>query len=210
MSYSRNGIIRLWMITAVFTVVVTLLLLSACSMPRNVLPVVKIGLVASFEGPQRTMAYDTLLAVKLAIEHHNDISRANGPLVELVALNDDGQSEDSKQQALQMVADPAILGVIGPWMAHSAAAGNDIYREARLAVVYPVTGPRCLTSSFQTLAHRPQTSQAILAHDAANILLEAIREISSNSSLTRENVFREVQAQKNSSVFTDPVEFDER
>jgi len=198
------------MITAVFTVVTTLLLLSACSMRGNVLRVVKIGMVAPFEGPQRTTAYDTLLAVKLAVRHHNDISRANGPLVELVALNDDGQPEDSKQQALQMVADPAILGVIGPWMERRAAAGNDIYREARLAVVYPGTGPRCLTSSFRTLAHKPQTSQAIVAHRAANVLLEAIREVSSNSSLTRENVFREVQAQENSSMFTDPVEFDER
>jgi len=209
MSDPKNGVMRLLMFTVILCgVVIALSLLSACSLSGNVLPVVKIGLVAPFEGPQRTMAYDILFAAKLAIKQHNDISRATGPLVELVALNDNGQPDSSKQQALQMVADPAILGVLGPWTVDTAAASNEVYLGAKLAAIYPITGSTSLTASFQTLAHTRQTAQAILAYDATNILLEAIRWVSSNSSLTRENVFREVQIQKKLSKFTDPLDFD--
>ena len=209
MSELRHRIIRVLMFTVLFFgVAIALLLLSACSTSGDVLPVVKIGLVAPFEGPQRTIAYDILSAAKLAIKEHNNISRATGPLVELVALNNDGHPDNSRQQARQMVADPAILGILGPGTLDCAAAGTEVYQEARLAAVYPITGSRGLPSAVATLALRPQTSQASMAYDATNALLEAIRWVSSNSSLTRENVYREVETRKKLSEFTDDLEFD--
>jgi ABC-type branched-subunit amino acid transport system substrate-binding protein len=208
MSELRHRVIRLVMFTVLFFgVAIVLLLLSACSASGDVLPVVKIGLVAPFEGPQRKMAYDILSAAKLAIKQHNEISRATGPLVELVALNDDGHSDHSRRQALQMVADPAILGVLGPGTLDCAAAGIGIYQEARLAAVYPITGSRSLPSAFETLALGRQASQVDLAYDATSALLEAIRWVSSNTTLTRENVYREIETRKKFSKFTDPLEF---
>lgn len=122
-------------------VVVGVWLCSACSTPGSVLPVVKIGLVAPFEGPQRAMAYDALFATKLALRRFNEQQRnAGGPLVELVALNDDGQAIRSRQVAQEMAVDPAIVGVIGPWSAEAAAAAAKTYREANLPVVYPGLG----------------------------------------------------------------------
>ena len=121
--------------------IVGLMLCSACSSPAGVIPVVKIGLVAPFEGPQRAMAYDALFASKLAVGQFNELQRtAGGPLVELVALNDDGQPARSKQVAREMVVDPAIVGVIGPWDPASAETVAATYGEGGLAVVYPGPG----------------------------------------------------------------------
>jgi len=135
------GAIRNRTLGVIAGVVVGVWLCSACSTPGSVLPVVKIGLVAPFEGPQRAMAYDALFATKLALSRFNEQQRnAGGPLVELVALNDDGQAIRSRQVAQEMAVDPAIVGVIGPWSAEAAAAAAKTYREANLPVVYPGLG----------------------------------------------------------------------
>ncbi len=71
------------------------------------------------------MAYDALFATKLALRRFNEQQRnAGGPLVELVALNDDGQAIRSRQVAQEMAVDPAIVGVIGPWSAEAAAGAG--------------------------------------------------------------------------------------
>lgn len=111
--------------------------LAACAFDGSVPVVVKVGLVAPFEGEQRTMAYDVLSATKRAIREHNETHRDTGPLVELVALNDNGNPQDAAQKAREIAIDPDILGVLGPWSIHGALASLDIYRQAGLTVMLP-------------------------------------------------------------------------
>ena len=161
--FGRNRIRHVW-----GWAIVGIVLLGACSAPASVQPVVKIGLVAPFEGPQRAMAYDELFASKVAIGQFNQLHRkSGGPLVELVALNDDGQSERSKQVAREMVVDPAIVGVIGPWDLASAETAAMTYREGGLAVVYPGPGlPQTDVSGEVVLLNLSATSAEIGAQAA--------------------------------------------
>lgn len=193
------------MLVLVFIAVVASLSLNSCSMPRNVLPVVKIGMVAPFEGPQRTEAYDALSTVKAAIQDYNDANRESGPMVELVALNDNGWVEEARRQALQMAADPAILGVIGPWSAESAAAGNDVYVDAGLAVVYPAITTSIGPTPSQAPTRDQSTSTAHLVSDAADLLLEAIHEVAADADLTREDVLRQIQTRHTPVRVTSPM-----
>ena len=63
-------------------------MLSGCSVPGQVRPTVKIGLVAPFEGRYRYVGYDLFPAVRLAVRQANESAEANGYNVELVAYDD--------------------------------------------------------------------------------------------------------------------------
>jgi ABC-type branched-subunit amino acid transport system substrate-binding protein len=189
--------------------------LTGCSVPGSVRTVVKIGLVAPFEGSQRTLAYDALFGSRLAVQRHNRTASQEQPLVELVALNDDGRPAESQHQAREMAIDPDIVGVIGPWSTETAQAALDAYRTARLAVVLPdanllpkrepaspdladgvaeiatgaLVADKEFAARFQAMAGREPSRQAIAAYDAANLLLNAMVERP-----TRAGVFAQITA----------------
>lgn len=80
--------------------------------------VVKIGLIAPFEGPSRPYGYAILAAVKLRLQAWNE--GGGRPQVELVALNDDGDPELAAALAAQLALDPDVLIVLGPAQSHTA------------------------------------------------------------------------------------------
>lgn len=80
--------------------------------------VVKIGLIAPFEGPSRPYGYAILDAVKLRLRAWNE--GGGRPQVELVALNDDGDPELAAALAAQLALDPDVLIVLGPAQSHTA------------------------------------------------------------------------------------------
>ena len=82
--------------------------------------VVKIGLIAPFEGPSRPLGYDTLNGVKLRIDQWNE--RGQEPKIELVALNDDGDPELAAKLPDQLAQDPDIRMILGPPQGHTAMA----------------------------------------------------------------------------------------
>ncbi len=65
--------------------------LSACAASTQ--PVVKIGLVAPFEGRYRPIGYEAIYAARLAIREINARGGINGHRIELVALDDRGEPE---------------------------------------------------------------------------------------------------------------------
>ena len=67
------------------------LFLSACSASTQ--PVVKIGLVAPFEGRYRPIGYEAIYAARLAIREINARGGINGHRIELVALDDRGEPD---------------------------------------------------------------------------------------------------------------------
>lgn len=98
---------------------------------------IKIGLVAPFEGLYRPIGYQALAAAKLAVRQHNDAGGANGYLIEVVALNDNQDAAVAAQRAREMVVDPDIMGVIGHFGSQTTLAALPVYRQAGLALVVP-------------------------------------------------------------------------
>lgn len=95
------------------------LLLAGCT-GRGAPPVVKIGLIAPFEGPSRSLGYSVLHAVRLRIQQWNDSGAS--PRVELVALNDDGDPALAAILPDQLALDPDVMLVLGPPQGHTALA----------------------------------------------------------------------------------------
>ena len=109
-------------LTGILNMTLAAALLCACTLPGNAAPVVKIGLIAPFEGLGRPLGYGVLPAVKAAIAEANE-SRALGRYrVALVALNDDLDPRTAEAQANAILHDPDILAVLGPWSDITAAS----------------------------------------------------------------------------------------
>jgi branched-chain amino acid transport system substrate-binding protein len=118
-----------------------LLALSACSMPGGTKPVVKVGLVAPFEGFYRAIGYEALYGVKLAVRERNAAGGVGGYMIELVALNDDNDPTEAAFQARELAVDPEVMGVVAGWSAEVAAAALPGYQTAGMGVVVPWAVP---------------------------------------------------------------------
>src|SRR5438045_7698640 len=90
-------------------------LIAAACMPVT-RPVVKIGLVAPFEGRYREVGYEVIYAVRLAVREANAAGGVAGFSVELTALDDGGDPASAAEQARKLGTDPQIAGVIGDWL----------------------------------------------------------------------------------------------
>ncbi len=105
----------------------TALLMVGCQ--RSVPPVVKVGLVAPFEGAQRAVGYDVIYSARLAVRQINEAGGIGGYRVALVALDDSGSDDFARKTAVSLTLDPSVVAVIGHWHAADAA---DIYADAGL------------------------------------------------------------------------------
>ena len=115
------------------------------------------------------------------------MNRAAGPFVELVALNDSLQPADAKRQALQMVMDPAILGVVGPWMGKNLEFSKEIYQDADLSILCPFSLNEEISFS---------ESRSEWTYNMMTALLMAIREAHLESGLNRQSVEEKLQSLK--------------
>ena len=109
------------------------LLLAACNASTQ--PVVKIGLVAPFEGRYRPIGYEAIYAARLAIREINALGGINGRRIELVALDDRGEPDKAQTAARQLVLDPQVVAVVGHLQPDSTDAAMKIYCEAGLPVI---------------------------------------------------------------------------
>lgn len=108
-------------------------LLAACAASTQ--PVVKIGLVAPFEGRYRHIGYEAIYAARLAIREINARGGIDGHRIELVALDDRGEPEQAITATRQLVLDPQVVAVIGHLRPASSDAAMKVYCEAGLPVV---------------------------------------------------------------------------
>ena len=113
-------------------------LIVGCTAPGSTRPMVKIGLVAPFEGLYRHLGYDVLYAVKLAVRERNAAGGVSGYMVELVALDDSNDPRQAPLQARKMIVDADIMGVIGHFSDDTALAALDEYHRAGLALITQV------------------------------------------------------------------------
>lgn len=115
------------------------LALAACDRaPASTPPVVKLGLIAPFEGLYRSEGYAALAAVKLAVAQRNAAGGVGGRQVALVALNDDGRAEDAARQAAKLAVDRDVLGAVGPLHLTTARGAGPVLAAADIPWVAPV------------------------------------------------------------------------
>jgi branched-chain amino acid transport system substrate-binding protein len=119
----------------VLAFVILALIAVACRFPGSTKPVIKIGLIAPFEGEQRPFGYQRLYGVKLALQEANLAGGVADYKIELVALNDYGDETETTLQARELVIDSDVRAVIGQWEPGLITISAPIYREAGLAVV---------------------------------------------------------------------------
>ncbi len=143
-----------------------LLLLAGCALPRSTPPIIKIGMIAPFEGLYRPDSYAALYAVKLALHERNAAGGVAGYRVELVALNDDGDPAQAAFQARKLAVDPDVMGVVGPFSRTTAAAAAPFLAEAGLAWVAPVSVPdevvRAYPNAFRLFASDQALATALI------------------------------------------------
>lgn len=160
-----------------------LLVLTSCA---SVQPVVKIGLVAPFEGAQRELGYDAIYAARLAVREINEAGGVGGYRVALVALDDGGDTELAVDTAVSLTIDPGVVAVIGHGLAETTAVAQPIYNEAGVPLLplgnppFTPQDPALLPTEFQT-AYNAVTPFAETAgpyaaatYDAMQLLFQAM------------------------------------
>jgi len=127
--------------SAISSVLLCALLVSGCAWPRSTQPVVKIGLIASFEGLGRPLGYEVLHGVKLAVRERNAAGGLAGYRLALVALDDNDDAAHAARQARKMDVDGDVLGVVGPFGRATVRAVAEPLAEAGLAWLIPASAP---------------------------------------------------------------------
>ena len=115
--------------------IVSLLLaaiLVACTVARVTRPVIKIGLVAPFEGPYRYVGYDAIYAVRLALREASAGRGVAGHSIELVAYDDRGTVGGAVTAARNLTLDSQVIAVIGHYRDVTTRAALEIYERAGL------------------------------------------------------------------------------
>ncbi len=112
--------------------------LSACLPVSR--PLIKIGLVAPFEGRYRDIGYEVIYAVRLAVREANAAGGAGGYSLALMAYDDAGDADQAMEQAAKIATDPDVLGVIGHWRVATTAVAAPAYAAAGLPLLAPNPG----------------------------------------------------------------------
>lgn len=124
---------RQWTERAIAILIGTSLLTTGCltTTPR----LVKIGLVAPFEGRYREIGNDVVPAVRLALREWALMNPDVGVTVELVTYDDRGDPVEAITQAERLLTDPAVEVVIGHWREETTIAAASHYASANIPLV---------------------------------------------------------------------------
>jgi branched-chain amino acid transport system substrate-binding protein len=157
---------------ALTSALVTILTLAGCRFrfPGSTQPLLKIGLVAPFEGRFRARGYAVLYAVKLAVRQWNEAGGAGGYRVELVALDDSGNPAVAVQQARKLAVDGDVLGVLGHFSEETTLAAAPEYAAQGLALVAPGVGAEAITAAGWVVRLGPSNQR--YGYEAARYAIE--------------------------------------
>lgn len=111
-------------VRVVFLLVFSLSLLS-CNSTR---PVVKIGLLAPFEGLHRESGYEALSAMRAALAHFPPQEFEAVPL----ALDTSADPAQARRAAAKLLRDTSVVAVIGPLQARQVSAVAQIIADSRV------------------------------------------------------------------------------
>jgi branched-chain amino acid transport system substrate-binding protein len=128
---------------------VTLAALAAATLAVGVMPagaqtdpvqstkVVKVGVIAPLDAGLTSFGLGIRNSVQLAVDQANARNAIPGWTIELVAVNDSSEPEVGAAAAQQLVDDPAVVGVVGPYNSGVAQAALPVLSPADLALVSP-------------------------------------------------------------------------
>ena len=164
-------------------------------------PVVKIGLVAPFEGRDREIGYDALYSARLAVREINAAGGVAGHQLSLVALDDRGDPEMARQAAASLAIDPGVIAVVGHYLPEPTTVAEPIYEENGVPLIplgrppYTPFDPNTLPAAFSD-AYAAVTPFDEIAgpfagptYDAIGLLREALAEAEETTgSVTRTSV----------------------
>jgi branched-chain amino acid transport system substrate-binding protein len=143
----------------------SVLLLTACSFPGSAAPVLKIGVIAPFEGAGRHLGYAILPAVKAVAEDANGRRALDPYRLAVVAFNDNMDPATAADQARALAADRDVVAVVGPFDAATAASAGPVLAEAGVAA-RPVLSADALDEDT--------TAEVAEAKAAASALIDAL------------------------------------
>ncbi len=135
-------------------------ILVGCS---SVDPVVKVGLVAPFEGEKRAIGYDVIYSARLAVREINEAGGIGGYRVALVALDDRGEVQLAADTAVSLSIDPGVVAVIGNWDVQNTAVAEDVYAQYDLPFI--AMGERPFGESDNLPAEFTQAYEAVTPFD---------------------------------------------
>jgi branched-chain amino acid transport system substrate-binding protein len=138
--------------------------LTAC-LPPALPRVIKIGLVAPFEGRYRYVGYDAIYAARLAVREINAAGGAGGWSLELAAYDDRAAAELARTTAHNLVTDPDVVAVIGHYRQSSTDAAGAVYAAAAM--------PLLVVGAWLTPTHAPVWHMAPSPERAAAAMLAA-------------------------------------
>jgi ABC-type branched-subunit amino acid transport system substrate-binding protein len=151
---------------ALLSVLLFLLLFSAaCAHPGDAAPVVKLGLIAPFEGAGRPLGYAVLPVIKDVLAQANAGGDLGRYRVALVALDDSLDAGTAARQAKALALDPSVLAVIGPFTAETATSVQSVLAPASVPFV-PVISVAPTDEDY--------SEEISAAREAANAVLQAL------------------------------------
>lgn len=108
---------------------------TAC-VPSSTEPVLKIGLIAPFEGLYRRTGYEALAAMRLALQDAQSAAPMEIALAPL-ALDDANVPERSMRAAQKLLVDPSVRAVVGPLTPQTGVAAGDVLDASAVAWFLP-------------------------------------------------------------------------
>ncbi len=129
--------------------------------------IVKIGLVAPFEGRYRELGYDVIHAIRLAINEIN--SRDNhGASFALVAFDDGANPELAREQANKIATDPDVVAVLGHWIPETTISAAPIYSSEGIPFLATASGLTNSPITFQLYPHAEELIRLVETYQSEN------------------------------------------
>ncbi len=153
-------------------ILILMVTLSACR-PPGLPRVVKIGLVAPFEGQHRSLGYDAITAARLAVREINAQGGVGGYNIELVAYDDRADPTLARSVAHNLSIDPDVVAVIGSYQQRTLTAAAPIYAEGGLPLIAVGGWVTATTGAVWHLAPPPTRLAAEMVHQAEGVSRDA-------------------------------------
>lgn len=191
-----------------FLFLLAILVMAGCSSVsfadvQSVDPVLKIGLVAPFEGERET-GYDVLYAARLAVRQVNEAGGIAGHRVTLVAYDDNTYPPEARSVAEALIVDPGIVAVLGHWKPETNEAAGPMYDSAELAWVpmgtvgfgaYDTAGlpQEFLDAYYNTTPDFARQNAGLLSattYDGMQLVFEAIELAAEDGVVSRQEIYQ--------------------
>jgi len=142
-----------------------------CAGCTPIRPVVKVGLIAPFEGLYRETGYAALDALRLAI----DTCAPAGMDVLPLALDDSNRPAAARRAAAKLMVDPAVSAVIGPYSLEGVLAAAPVLAPSRVEWFVPFMVDE--QGSFAAPAGEPEWLAVLIAAVSAAAQAEGAQQL---------------------------------